>query len=264
MKAFALACGAGGAALAIGVFLYVGVTFFAARKHFPARVRSSALLAIAREAWLATWVTPLLLFYVFAGRRMARGTGTPIVLVHGYTQNRGTFVGIARSLAAAGAGPIYGFNYWSLQPLRRSFIGLSKFVRRILRETGAKKIDIVAHSMGGLVALECVRAMPRRIRRVVTIASPHKGVLWSGPVVGAGVAELRAGSRFLRARESRVLGVPVLSIASTHDNIVHPASQASLAHRGGRDLVIEGPGHLGILFDAEAMREIARFLAENS
>lgn len=257
---FAIALGTGVSALSIGVFVYVVVSFFSSRIHTPARDRSRALLAMFRETWLAMFVTPLLLLYVVFGRRMGGGNGTPIVLVHGYTQNRGTFIGIARALARAGLGPIYGFNYWSPQSLRRSSVGLCKFVRRILKETGAKQVDLVAHSMGGIVSLECVRTMPRRVRRVVTIASPHKGVLWPGPIVGEGGAQLRVGSPFLTSRESHVLGVPVLSIASTHDNIVHPVSQSSLAHRGGKDYVVEGPGHLTILFDPEVIRETRAFL----
>jgi pimeloyl-ACP methyl ester carboxylesterase len=114
--------------------------------------------------------------------------------------------------------------------------------------------------MGGLVAMECMRAVPSRVRRVVTLASPHQGVLWRGPVLGRGGAQLRKDSPFIERHKARVLGVPVLSIASTHDNIVFPAAQSSIADRGGRDHVVEGPGHLTILFDSRVTSEIASFL----
>lgn len=247
-------------ALSIGVVLYVGVSFWYARRHSPERPFSKSVGAIVRELVLAFVVTPLLLLYVLAGRRMAPGNRTPIVLVHGYTQNRGTFIGIVRSLRRAGLGPIYGFNYWSFQDVRKSALRLARFIQRVRRETGAKSVDVVAHSMGGLVAIECMRAVPRRIHRLVTIAAPHQGVLWRGPVLGRGGAQLRRNSPLIERHKQSVFGVPVLSIASTHDNIVFPAAQSSIADRGGRDHVVEGPGHLTILFDSRVTSEIASFL----
>jgi hypothetical protein len=57
------------------------------------------------------------------------------------------------------------------------------------------------------------------------------------------------------------LGVPMLSIFSTHDNIVAPASNsASLEAWGGRDFVVEDLGHLTILFDKRVAGAIADFL----
>ncbi len=250
-------------ALSIGVVLYVGVSFWHARRHFPPRPFSHSAGAIVRELVLAFFVTPVLFLFALVGRRMSVGTGTPIVLVHGYTQNRGTFVGVVRALRRAGLGPIYGFNYWSFQDVRKSALRLARFLQHVRRETGAKSVDIVAHSMGGLVAAECVRVVPKRVRRCATIAAPHAGVLWGGPVLGRGGAQLRSGSRFLERHQTRTLeNVPFLSIASTHDNIVHPASQSSIASRGGRDLVIDGPGHLTILFDSRVTAELVSFLRE--
>ena len=249
-------------ALSVGVLIYVVVTFWYARRHFPPRPFRASARAIARELVLAFLVTPVLVLYVLGGRRMAPGKGTPIVLVHGYTQNRGTFVGVVRALRRAGLGPIYGYNYWSFQDVRKSALRLARFIQRVRRETGAPAVDIVAHSMGGLVAVECMRAVPKRVRRLVTIASPHSGVLWRGPILGRGGAQLRRGSGFIERHKERVLGVPVLSIASTHDNIVFPATQASIAHRGGRDVLVDGLGHLTILFDSRVTSEIAAFLRD--
>jgi triacylglycerol lipase len=250
------------AALSIGVSLYVAVSYGYARKHSPDRALQHSARAIISELVLAFLVTPILLVYVLGGRKMAGGTGTPIVLVHGYTQNRGTFIGVARALRRAGLGPIYGFNYWSFQDVRKSALRLARFIQRVRRETGKSQVDLVAHSMGGLVSVECMRAVPKRVRKLVTIASPHSGVLWRGPVLGTGGAQLRRGSMFITQAEGRVLGIHVLSIASTHDNIVFPAAQSSIAHRGGRDVVVEGLGHLGILFDSRVSKEIVDFLKD--
>jgi predicted alpha/beta hydrolase family esterase len=248
-------------ALSIGVLLYACVSFYYARRHFPPRPFVSAFFALLREIVLAFIVTPILLLYVVRGHRMVVGNGTPIVLVHGYTQNRGTFLGIARALRRAGLGPVYGFNYWSFQDVRKSSVRLARFIQKVRKETGARAVDVVAHSMGGLVAVECMRAVPKRVRRLVTIASPHSGVLWRGPILGIGGAQLRRGSALITKHAARVFGVHVLSIASKHDNIVFPAEQSAISQRGGRDIVVEGPGHLTILFDPRVASEITSFLS---
>ena len=115
--------------------------------------------------------------------------------------------------------------------------------------------------MGGLVARHCIRLAPDRVRRCVTIASPHSGVGFRKiPIVGRGGRQLRAGTRFLMELSGAPLGVPMLSIFSTHDNIVAPAhSAASLEPWGGRDFVVDHVGHLTILFDKRVANAVADF-----
>ncbi len=97
----------------------------------------------------------------------------------------------------------------------------------------------------------------------MTIASPHSGVTFRGPILGRGGRQLRAGTRFLMELSGAPLGVPMLSIFSTHDNIVAPAHPAaSLAPWGGRDFVVDHVGHLTILFDKRVANAVADFLLE--
>jgi pimeloyl-ACP methyl ester carboxylesterase len=119
--------------------------------------------------------------------------------------------------------------------------------------------------MGGLVARHCIRLQPDRVRRCVTIASPHSGVGFHRiPIVGRGGRQLRAGTRFLMELSGAPLGVPMLSIFSTHDNIVAPAhTAASLEPWGGRDFVVDHVGHLTILFDKRVATAVADFLVHD-
>jgi pimeloyl-ACP methyl ester carboxylesterase len=73
---------------------------------------------------------------------------------------------------------------------------LRRFVRAVLRYTGAREVDIVAHSLGVVVAREWLRADPHahhQVRRVVAIDGPNHGIIncspsplnyWQAPSLG--------------------------------------------------------------------------------
>lgn len=83
---------------------------------------------------------------------------------------------------------------------------------------------------------------------------------WRGPVLGLSGTQMREGGVYLKERAERILGIPTLSIFSSHDNIVHPPATSALAGRGGVDFEVRDLGHLAILFAPEVATEVARFL----
>jgi pimeloyl-ACP methyl ester carboxylesterase len=270
---------AGGTALVVGVGIvgYVLGSFLLMGRHVGARQPGASLRALVRELWIAFWTQPALpLFYLFGHRmdslfveRGEQGLAkerVPIVFVHGYMQNRVGFVGLARSLARRGLGPLYGFNYPWFTSIASNAKRLDRFVARVCKESGSPAVDLVCHSMGGLVAMEMMRDEARRaklaVRRCVTIATPHAGVMWQGPLLGIGATSLRRGSKLLEAQAGTKLAVPCLSIYSSHDNVVHPKQSSSLAIRGGRDVEVANHAHLAILFAPEVADHVAAFLAE--
>jgi pimeloyl-ACP methyl ester carboxylesterase len=181
-------------------------------------------------------------------------------------QNRVGFIGLARALAQHGLGPMFGFNYPWFTSMASNAARLDRFIARVCKETGSAAVDLVCHSMGGLVAMEMMRDEARRaklkVRRCVTIATPHAGIMWRGPIPGNGGASLRRGSKLLEAHAGAKLAVPCLSVYSTHDNMVHPKESSSLALRGGRDVEVDGLAHLAILFSPKVADHVAAFLGE--
>jgi pimeloyl-ACP methyl ester carboxylesterase len=244
-------------AFAGGIFVYVAGSFALMRAHVDRRSARRHLVEALRETAWAALTQPLLPLFYLVGRRLVRGRGTPIVVVHGYSQNRVDFLRIARACAQAGLGPVYGFNYPWFASVHANARRLTRFCDDVRRETGAARVDLVAHSLGGLVAIEYLhQAGPDAVRRLVTIASPHAGLAWRGPILAAGGSQLRRGSAFLVERATRAVPVPCLSIYSSHDNLVHPPATAMLARRGARDHVVPHVGHLAILFDPEVARAV--------
>lgn len=265
--------GGGTVAVFVGAILvYVLGSFALMYRHNERRALGMTVRELGREIWLALVSQPWLPLYYVVGRRLplfhrpAAPGAVPVVLVHGYMQNRVGFVGLARALDRRGVGPIYGINYPWFLDVHSNARRLARFVASVCAETKAPLVDLVCHSMGGLVAMEMLHGEAAEnqlhVRKCITIATPHAGVAWRGPMIGLGASMLRSGSKLLTAQAGYKLAIPTLSLYSTHDNIVFPMTTSQLATRGGRDEAVEGLGHLSILFSPVVAERVASFLAE--
>jgi triacylglycerol esterase/lipase EstA (alpha/beta hydrolase family) len=121
-------------------------------------------------------------------------------------------------------------------------------VDALLVATGAAKVVIVAHSMGGLVARAWMRDHGTgRVARVVTIGTPHHGTSLASFGVGLNAQQMRRDGAWLQAlaasedAEKRAL---ITSIYSHHDNIVAPQTSSEL--EGARNLAFGGVGHVAL------------------
>jgi pimeloyl-ACP methyl ester carboxylesterase len=249
----------------LGIFFYVAVSFVLMRAHVAPRTWKASAREILRETFWAALTQPLIPLYYLLGFSMGGdGPGDPVVFVHGYFQNRANFIGLARAIRAAGLAPMYGFNYpWGMR-VEQNAARLARFVEKVCGQTGRTHVTLVAHSLGGLVALEYMHSLEgaQRVRGCVTIASPHAGVRWRGPLLGEVGEQVRHGCDFLMDRAGRTIAVPTLSIFSSHDNLVHPPETSALTTRGGKDRLVADVGHLAILFDKDVTSEVVTFLGE--
>lgn len=243
------------AGYALGTFVYVAASYLLSRAHAERRPLAAALREVFREAVWALLTQPLLPLFYLVGRKLAHGDGRPVVFVHGYFQNRINFLYLARALGKRNMGPLYGFNYMWIQDLPTIARSLGAFVDEVRAETGKPDVDLVCHSMGGLVAAQYLAHEGGRdkVRRCVTIATPHKGVAYKGPIIGRARAALRKGHGIERLPE-----LPILSVYSTHDNVVFPPTSSHLAE--GQNVVLSGIGHLAILFVPATADAVATFL----
>lgn len=245
-------------------FVYVVVSYTAAASHVPARRAGAVAKSMLREMWLVMWTQPIApLFQVVLGVRMGSGGGdVPVVLVHGYFQNRVDFLFLARRLRASGSGPLFACNFFWPQALEKSSATVQRFVEWVCAETGAAQVDMVTHSAGGLFALDVIDREPDLVRRAVLIAVPAGGVPWRGPLVGTSGDQLRASSARTPARTG-ANRVPTLSIFSAHDNVVHPTTTSRLEGAMVTNVRVDGAGHLSVLFDPDVADRVCAFLADD-
>jgi triacylglycerol lipase len=204
------------------------------------------------------------LLYPFGLRRSLRRTPRraeqrTIVLVHGYLANRGPLLPLAAYLRARGHKQILAYEYSGTVGIEQAAIGLRDFLRERVR---GGRIDLVCHSLGGLVARVYLQELggARRVDRCVTLGTPHRGTYNAYWVTSRVGRELRPDSPLLArldSSRSAAAAVRFASIVAGSDNIVIPrvfSSTEAVVH-------VPGLGHLGLLFSLTAFRAVADRLA---
>ena len=104
----------------------------------------------------------------------------PVLLVHGMgfrdDQPIGYWGRIPRVLESAGCRIFYG-NQDSNASIETNGAHLARRIDEILAETGAEKVNIIAHSKGGLDARYAISTlgMGDRVASLTTMSTPHHG-----------------------------------------------------------------------------------------
>lgn len=180
---------------------------------------------------------------------------SPVLLLHGVLCNAGVWSRFARRLKACGVHPVYTVSYGPpLASIDLFAEQLAEKIDDILLETGASSVVVVAHSMGGLVALAyCRRYGDEKIRRLISLATPYHGSVHASCFPGVCLTELRPESRWLRQLYHREFPLPpISSIWSWHDSMVAPQTSCKL--EGAQNISLVAVGHNAILADAGAFR----------
>ena len=179
---------------------------------------------------------------------LASGHGPrPIIVLHGYAMNRANFMVLAHRLRKAGLGPVYGFEYWTLGRVAAGARQLGWFVDEVRAATGTDKVDLIGHSMGGIVARYYVALAGGHaaVEHVITIGSPHAGTDVGGFGIGHPARELVLGSKLIQ----RLIAAPVITrlttLLSESDALVPASKQPEIP--GAERIVYEDLGHVAML-----------------
>jgi pimeloyl-ACP methyl ester carboxylesterase len=131
----------------------------------------------------------------------------PVLLIHGFLGTRGSMFPLERRLISDGF-TVFSFNLGTIntRDIRRSAFLIHRKIESILGQTPVKRIDIVGHSMGGLIGLYYVKKLGghEKVRRLLMMGTPIKGT-WSAAFGIATLGlwsssswQLLPGSTFLR------------------------------------------------------------------
>ena len=199
-----------------------------------------------------------------------RAGSPPVLLLHGFLATRGSVHLLERRLTERNLVVMtYRLGLVHLGDIRESAEFIAAQVESLVTQTGVEKIDIVAHSMGGLVALDYLKhgGGARKVRRLVLLGTPARGT-WSAlfglltAPLGRGGRQLLPGSAFLRDLEQTALppGPEVITVSGERDWLA-PARTTHL--EGARRLDLP-TGHSGLLVDESVADAVAEILAAPS
>jgi pimeloyl-ACP methyl ester carboxylesterase len=147
----------------------------------------------------------------------------PVVLLHGFIDNRSVF------------------------------LLLGRHIEEICERTDSDQVDIVGHSLGGLIARYYVQRLAgdSRVRTLVTLGTPHSGTRVA-PLANAHpiVRQMRPGSAVIEelALPSPGCRTHFVSFWSDLDHLMDPLETACLEHPDllAQNVRVSGIGHLAL------------------
>ncbi|KUJ54595.1 hypothetical protein ACZ90_65520 [Streptomyces albus subsp. albus] len=227
----------------------------------------------------------------------------PVVLAHGTALNQGAnWVKLAPMLANEGYCVYafdFGLNHLSLDrigglgDIAESAKTMSAFVDRVLAATGARKVDVVGYSQGGMMSSYYLKRLggAAKVNTLVGVAPSNHGTTLSGltelgrslGVLGfvnnlfdwvglPGLHQQEIDSTFqkdLWRDGDTVPGVRYVVIETSHDEVVTPYTNAFLRGPRVTNILIQDQcpddrtGHLGIFLDGPTLQNVLNVLGPN-
>lgn len=188
----------------------------------------------------------------------AECTAPPVILLHGFCDNRSTFVLLRRFLLDNGWTHVHCVNHSLLtSDVRTAAEQLAARIAEICRRTGHDRVDLVGHSLGGLIARCYVQLLggDDRVRTLVTLGTPHAGTYAAAALPPHPVArQMVPHSALLEELAAPVtarLRTRFVSIWADQDLFVVPTRNARLDHPDlyATNVRVNGVGHLMLPVD---------------
>ena len=211
--------------------------------------------------------------------RFLRRNAQPIVLLHGFAASSLALLPLADHLTRALGRPVVRLRLGDrlalhLGDIRCSAARVEEAVEQLAEIPGFRYADVVGHSLGGLVATYLLKRLDRerRIRRVITLGTPHRGAplaLAGALVFGAfsrAIWQMLPGSSFLRELEALPVpeGAELVSVCAEADLVVPRTSAYLSPEPRHRNEMLAELDHLGFLHHATCHTFVESALARAS
>jgi triacylglycerol esterase/lipase EstA (alpha/beta hydrolase family) len=234
---------------------------FRAERPVYARI---GLRATARMIWQEFWTlagsAPRMMFYrLLMPDPPPAPAQLPVLLLHGVLCNAGVWTPFAHFLASHDIRPVYALSYGPPLASIEDFADqVAAKIDDILAATGAAQVVVVGHSMGGLVARAYLRKYGgTKVRRLITLGSPHAGSVHAWFFRGTSMAQMRPRNAWLSAlaqAPAQAKGPRIVSLWSWHDSMVAPQTSGRL--EGAKNVELTGIGHNALLSDSRVFERV--------
>ncbi len=185
----------------------------------------------------------------------------PLILVHGLGSNRGSWTPLRWYLRMNGRRRIYAFGF-EKGKLEDIAVKLDEFIRDVLSVTGEKEVDIIAHSLGGLISRYAIQnlGLDKRVGTFIAIATPNQGT-WAAQYANTDkILAMRPDAEFILNLNAQKFPAHIrfMTVGSNRDIYVIPFD--SMAHPDAKNVFIPGLSHSQHLMSCKVFRTVTRFL----
>jgi triacylglycerol lipase len=194
-------------------------------------------------------------------------TSTPVVFVHGYTGNASNWVTAMSVFRLNGwsSSDLFAYEYNSYGDNVTNARGLASFVDNVKARTGASKVAIVNHSMGGLVSQYYLKVLGGNtsVSHLASIAGANHGTTYAGAcLIYTTCQQMYPGSSFISqitAGDETPGSTRYATWYSACDGIIIPYTSTRLSGATNNNVLCQT--HIGYLADTVVLGQIARFVA---
>ena len=187
----------------------------------------------------------------------------PVLLIHGIKDDACKMEPMARYLRGQNwdARTLSFRPSWGQTGLDDLALQVARFIDTNLAPE--KKLDIVAFSMGGLVARYYLQRLGglERVERFITISTPHHGTLLAHLIPNVGCRQMRPGSVFLRdlnADADQLAKLRFTSLWTPYDLIIIPPRSSVMPQ--ARNIRLPIALHPLMVFQSRALGQVAEAL----
>lgn len=193
-------------------------------------------------------------------------TSTPVIFVHGYTGSASNWVTAMSVFRAAGwsSGDLFAYEYNSYGNNVTNARGLASYVDTVKARTGASKVAIVNHSMGGLVSQYYLKVLGgnANVSHLASIAGANHGTTAAGAcLVFVTCQQMYPGSSFIAqisAGDETPGATEYATWYSACDGVILPYTSTRLT--GADNNLVVCQTHLGFLADTGVLGQIASYV----
>ena len=203
-----------------------------------------------------------------------RSSHPPVILLQGFLGTRGVLRPLEYHLKSEGRDVIsLDLGFFNISDIRTSShllqLKIERIIERHAKKFGIDQVDIVGHSMGGLIGLYYVKRLGghTRVRNLVTLGTPFNGT-WACllamlplGLISKGLWQMLPQSDFLkelRAHSRDMHQTKVVSISAKYDTICPPKS-CNLRFAKNQSIAV---GHGGLLMDQRVFEAVSSHLPE--
>ena len=188
----------------------------------------------------------------------------PIVFVHGWNSSGSVWTTMINWFAADGwtSAQLNNWSYNTSQSNATTASQLSTKIDQVLAATGATKVDLISHSMGGLSTRYYAKNINgAKVDDWVSLGGPNHGTDTANFCWSTACSEMRIGSTFLKNLNATDETPGVVNYGtwwSPCDSIINPDSSVSLV--GARNTQTACLGHSDLYKNATVYAQVREFV----